>query len=294
MECVDARPAGSDATPRRASRSTPRIVLALLVVATIVSLVMLVERWFIYFPVRHSIALPLHVGLEAEELSLRSADGVRLRGWWLRGRGERVLVVFPGNGGNVSYFLEDAKQLITVFGLDVVLVDYRGYGQSEGSPSEAGLYADGRAVYQAALDRGFAPEQVVLLGRSLGSAVALDVAVHVPTAGVVLETPFLSVPAVARVHYPLLPPFLIRTRYDNAAKIGRLRGPILIVQAERDEVVPPTQARQLFDLAPEPKQFYVVRGARHNDLFGLGDPGYAAAWRRFLNRLDDPVPWATK
>jgi fermentation-respiration switch protein FrsA (DUF1100 family) len=102
---------------------------------------------------------------------------------------------------------------------------------------------------------------------------------------VALEMPFLSVPALARVHYPFVPPFLIRTRFDNEGKIARLGVPKLIVQAERDEVAPPAHAQRLFDLAPEPKRFYTLPGAAHNDVYATTDPGYVAAWRGFLEGL---------
>ncbi|MBI3973927.1 MAG: alpha/beta hydrolase [Chloroflexi bacterium] len=275
-------------------RLRDRLVLALFpaLVAYVIVLVglMWMESRLIYFPAAHHVALPEHYGLKAEELWLRADDGVRLHGWYIRGIGERALVWFHGNAGNVSHRLENAKRLVDWFGLDIVLVDYRGYGRSEGVPSEAGLYADGRAMYQAARDRGFAPERIVLLGRSLGAAVALEVALDHACAGVVLETPFLSVPALARVHYPIVPTFLVRTQFDSGRKIARLRVPKLIVQAERDEIVPIAHSERLFDLAPEPKRFYVLPGATHNAIYDMSDPGYVAAWRSFLASLPGAAP----
>ncbi len=259
-----------------------RIVAALAALGAVVLVLALMEARFIYFPSRRLVAGPEQYGLRSDELWLTADDGVRLHGWWLHGQGQRVLIWFHGNAGNISHRLENARRFIDWFGVDVLLVDYRGYGRSEGSPGEAGLYADARAMYDAAAGRGFRPEQIVLLGRSLGTAVAADLAIKRPCAGAVLETPFLSVPALARVHYPFVPAFLIRTRFDTASKIGRLAVPKLIVQAERDEIMPPEHARRLFELAPEPKWFYVLRGAHHNDIYQTVDPGYVAAWRSFL------------
>src|SRR6266511_2122713 len=141
----------------------------------------LLEDRFLYFPVRRLDATPADYGLRSEELRPITSDGVRLYGWWIHGEGRRGVVLF--------------------------LVDYRGYGLSEGRPSEAGLYRDGLAIYDAARQRGFRPKRIILLGESLGCAVAVEIALARPCAGVALETPFLSVQALARVHYPFLPAF---------------------------------------------------------------------------------------
>ncbi len=253
--------------------------------AVLTMLLLAMERQLIYFPDRQIVQRPREVGLESEELWLRSADGVKLRAWWVHGSGQRVLLFFHGNAGNISHRLERVRLLVDALGLDVVLLDYRGYGESEGTPSEAGLYADGLALYQLAIDRGFRPEQVVLFGESLGSAVAIETALHRPCRAVVLETPFLSIPALARRYYPWVPTFLIRTRFDNERKIPRLAVPKLIAQAERDEIVPPEHSRRLFELARPPKELYVIPGATHNDTYLVGGRAYIEAWKRFLDGL---------
>ena len=252
-----------------------------------------VETALLYFPIRHHFAQPAQVGLAAEELRPRAADGTRLHGWWLHspvgapagtGAARPVVIWYSGNGGNVSGNLENARRLIERLDVEIVMVDYRGYGLSEGAPTEGRLYQDGRAVYDAVRERGVPPERIVLFGRSLGSAVAVDVAQDRPVAGLVLETPFLSVPELARVHYPFIPTFLVQSRYDNARKLPGITVPKLIVQAERDEVVPPDQAARLHELATPPKAFHVLRGARHNDTFGEGREEYFGAWRGLLER----------
>src|SRR5687767_10449224 len=220
-----------------------------------------IETALIYFPLRHQLAQPSHFGLLAEELRPQAADGTRLHGWWLRPPAvaphdspRPVVIWFAGNAGNASGGLENARRLVDRLDVELVAVDYRGYGLSEGAPTEAGLYRDGRAVYDAVRGRGISPERIVLLGRSLGAAVAVDVAQDRPVAALVLETPFLSVPALARAHYPLLPAFLIRSRYDNARKLPAVAVPKLIVQAERDEVAPPDHAASLYEVAAPPKR----------------------------------------
>jgi hypothetical protein len=251
----------------------------------VVVLMLALESSFLYFPSRTLDMQPRDYGLDADEVRLVATDGVRLHGWWLRGRGERALVWFHGNAGNISHRLDNAKRLIDRFGLDILLVDYRGYGLSEGKPDEPGLYRDGLAMYEEAARRGFAPHRIVLFGRSLGAAVAVEVALQKPHGALILETPFLSVPAMARVHYPLVPAALIRSRFDIEAKIASVEGPTLILHGDRDEIVPLAQARRIFELARQPKRFHLIRGAGHNDTYIVGGEEYFRVWEKFLKGL---------
>lgn len=248
----------------------------------VVLLLTVMERRFLYFPIRTLAAEPADYGLRAEELRLTASDGVKLHGWWIRSKGEILILLFHGNGGNVSHRLERAKLFAEGLGVDLFLVDYRGYGRSEGTPSEAGLYRDGLAIYDAARARGFPLERIVLHGESLGCAVAVEVALHRPAAKVVLETPFLSVPALARKHYPFVPALFIRSRFDAASKIGRVTPPKLFLVAEQDEIAPPEQGRALYERAAPPKELYEIPGAGHNDTYVVGGDAYWTAWRRFL------------
>lgn len=269
---------------------TGRAILSLVatfavVWAAVLALASLLQDRLLYFPVRRLEASPAAYGLRSEELRLTASDGVRLHGWWIRGGGERVVLLFHGNAGNVSHRLDRAKLFVERLKVDLWLVDYRGYGLSDGKPSEAGLYRDGLAIYDAARERGFPPERIVLLGESLGCAVAVEVALARPCSGLVLETPFLSVPALARRHYPFVPGLLIRARYDAGSGIGRIAAPKLIVAAERDEIAPVSHARRLFDLARPPKELFVVPGAGHNDPYATGGEKYLEVWRRFLDAI---------
>ena len=241
------------------------------------------ENHLLYFPTRALASTPASHGLPFEDLSLATADGVRLRGWRIRGSGHRALLFFHGNAGNVGDRLDRARILVQRLGLDVFLVDYRGYGASEGSPSEDGLYRDARAIHRAARERGFAPERIVVFGESLGSAVAVDLAGSEACAGLILETPFLSIAAMAREHYPFVPGFLVRSRFDNAAKIGSIRAPKLFLVAERDAVAPADQGRGLYELAAPPKTLFVIPGAGHNDTYATGGEAYWREWETFLS-----------
>jgi len=252
------------------------------------------EGRFIYFPAREYAATPESYGLRAEPIEIAAADGTSLKGWWIRNGGREALLYFHGNGGNISHRLERTKML-TELGLDFFLVDYRGYGKSSGSPSEAGLYADGAAIYQAARDRGFASERIVLFGESLGCAVAIETALHHPCRAIILEAPFLSIPAMAKAIYPFLPRFLVRTRFDNGSKVPRLTMPKLVAVAEHDDVVPPKQGLRVYELAAPPKELYIIRGATHNDTYIVGGENYLDAWKRFLEKpAEAKAPAATR
>jgi uncharacterized protein len=263
------------------------LAVGILLLAALVFLAVFIlgQNRLLYFPTGRLATTPAALGLDADDLPVVTEDGVRLHGWWIRGSGKRVLLFFHGNAGNIADRLERTKILNTRFGLDVFLVDYRGYGRSQGSPSEEGLYRDARAVYTAAVSAGFRPEQIVVFGESLGAAVAVDLARRWACAGLVLEAPFLSIPAVARIHYPFVPAFFIRSRFDNLAKIADVTAPKLILVPELDDVVPPIHGRRLFETAQGARELLVVPGAHHNDAYLVGGETYWGAWEKFLASL---------
>ena len=256
--------------------------VVLVVWVVVVALLVVQERRFIYMPEAALAAQPADYGLDAEEVRPVATDGTTLHGWWIRSRGRWLLIWYHGNAGNISHRLDNARALVDRLGVDIMLVDYRGYGLSEGTPDEAGLYLDGLAMYDAAVARGVPPERIVLFGRSLGAAVAVEVALTRSAAAVILETPFRSVPAMARSIYPFVPSFLIRTRLDNERKISRLDAPKLILHGDRDRTVPIAHGRALFDLASPPKRFFPIPGASHNDTYVVGGDAYFDVWEQFL------------
>ena len=257
----------------------------------LVALLVLQERRLIFFPTRALAAAPADFGLAAEELSIVTPDGVTLHGWWIDGPGERVLIWYHGNAGNVADRLHNARWFVDRLGISVVLVDYRGYGRSGGTPDEAGVYADGLAIYDVVAAREVRPEDIVLFGRSLGGAVAIEVALHRPAGAVVLESVFRSLRALAREHYWFVPGILVRTRMDNASKVGRVEAPVLVLHGDRDPIVPLAHGRHVFELAARPARFHAIAGAGHNDTYLVGGAPYAEAWRGFLR--DTAGPGAT-
>jgi pimeloyl-ACP methyl ester carboxylesterase len=247
---------------------------------------LLLERKLIYFPQRAHDVRPGDLGLAFEDLRLTTEDGVAIHAFYLPPPGEpRWTVLFAhGNAGNVSHRLDRALLLQARLGAAVLLFDYRGYGRSEGSPDEEGTYRDARAAHRWLVEeKRLPPERLVLFGESLGSAVALDLALSRPCRALVLESPFASIPAMARAVYPFLPLWpLVRTRYDNEAKARRLGVPLLVLHGERDEVVPFAQGRRVFEAAPGEKRFFAIPRAGHNDTYVAGGEAYWDAIRDFL------------
>ena len=256
----------------------------------LVGLLALQERRLIFFPTRSLAAAPADVGLRAEELSIMAADGVNLHGWWIEGSGDRVLIWYHGNAGNIGDRLHNARWFVDRLGVDVVLVDYRGYGRSEGTPDEEGLYLDGLAIHDAVAARpAVREEDIVLFGRSLGGAVAIETALRRPAGVLVLESVFRSVPALAREHYWFVPSAVVRTRMDNVPKMARVRTPMLVLHGDRDRIVPLSHGRRLVEAAVGAARFHVIEGAGHNDTWLVGGEPYARAWETFLRETGRTV-----
>jgi fermentation-respiration switch protein FrsA (DUF1100 family) len=253
------------------------------------ALVLIFERRLIYFPFRTLEVEPGALGLRHEEGILVAEDGVKLHAWLLPLSGaRRTILVCNGNAGNMSYRLDRAREMQRRLGVSVLLFDYRGYGKSEGSPDEEGTYRDARAAYRHAVEeKGVAPKDLVLFGESLGAAIAVQMALDRPAGALVLESPFTSIPEMARAAYPFLPPIgpLIRTRYETIAKVQRLTLPLLVLHGERDQIVPFAQGRRVFEAAGGSKRFFAIPGAGHNDTYVSGGEAYWRALRDFFEAL---------
>lgn len=264
------------------------LILVAVLLAAIVVVPLLFERRLIYFPFRRLEVTPRELGLRFEEARLVAEDGPALHGWFLPVEGSRyTVVVCHGNAGNISHRLDRALLMHAKLKTDVFLFDYRGYGLSEGVPDEQGTYRDARAALRYLITgRGIDRSNLILFGESLGGAVALQLALEEPVRALVLEAPFTSIADMARSVPPFLPlGRLLRTRYDNLGKIGGLRVPLLVLHGDRDITVPFAQGRRLFEAAPEPKRFFTIPGASHNDTYFIGGDAYWQAWKEFLNEL---------
>ena len=248
----------------------------------------MIESYFIYFPERDVQADPSQFGLTYEDISFVASDGVELHGWFVPGRSSLTLLWFHGNAGNISHRLNNLRLLHNELEVNVFIFDYRGYGRSQGEPSEQGTYLDA----EAALDylgsrKDVSLEHLVYFGRSLGAAVAVEMGIRYPPYALILESAYTSVPNMARRVYPFFPiwPFL-QTQYNSLAKISKVNAPVLILHGNEDDIVPIEEGEQLFDAAKDPKQFYIIHGAEHNNTYQVGGQAYLDNLRLFLDRLE--------
>jgi fermentation-respiration switch protein FrsA (DUF1100 family) len=249
------------------------------------------ERYLIFFPDRVLEMTPGDLAIPYQDVRFPASDGLRLHGWLVLTPAARLtLVWFHGNAGNISHRVENLGLLRRAVPLNIFLFDYRGYGLSDGRRadlSEDATYRDAEGAL--AYLRGRADlrgTRLVYFGRSLGAAIAVEMARRHPPAGLILETPFTSIRDMARVALPYLPiGGLVRTRYDSLAKIPEVRVPLLVLHGDQDDVVPFAQGRRLFDAAREPKIFHTIRGAHHNDTFVAGGRAYLDVWAQFLSGL---------
>jgi len=242
------------------------------------------ENFFIFYPEKTIETTPRDQHLKYEEIYFETTDKVRLHGWYFPVEGARPTILFcHGNAGNISHRLDNIRHLVAN-GFPVLIFDYRGYGLSDGRPSEKGLYKDGLAAYDFLANRkGLSPEEIVLFGRSLGVAVAVEIGLRRPVRSVILESGFTSTREMARA-IPLFRPFsvFIPRHFDNLKKLPMIRVPKLIIHGTEDELVPFPMGQKLFEAALPPRYFYPIQGAGHNDTYITGGPRYFQTISAFI------------
>ncbi len=298
-------------------RRSRRVILILLVAYAVLLLMLsLLQRALIYMPTREPSIRPEAAGFapgQIHTLQLRVEDDVELRGWHVLAEGDspashtagelelqfgrRLVLYFCGNGGNRRYRVDEI-QILTSLGCDVFIFDYRGYGDSSGTPSEQRLAEDAQAIWNyVTAERQVPPQQIVLYGESLGGAVAVRLASSLsqsgtPPGGLILRSTFSSLVDAGQYHYPWLPVGLVLVdRFDSVKHISQVSCPILQLHGSRDSIVPLELGQRLFAAAPEesstrqPKQFVELRSADHNDVTMIATAELRTAIQLFLDRL---------
>jgi fermentation-respiration switch protein FrsA (DUF1100 family) len=234
---------------------------------------------------RDLVAAPDAVGLAYEDVSLEATDGVRVHGWFVPGASSRVLLYFHGNAGNISHRLHSIREFHDL-GLSVFIIDYRGYGQSGGKSTEAGLYRDAEAAWRYLTETlGIAPTDIILFGRSLGASVASWLAMREDAGGLIVDSAFTSVPDIGQEAYPWLPVRLLsRFRHPTREYVSKSTCPVLVVHSRDDEIIPFHHGEAVFSAANEPKTFLEIHGG-HNDAHEMSAEAYLSGIMQFLDSL---------
>ena len=258
-----------------------------LVYAAIVGLVFGFQPKLVYFPAKGPLTVtPQSSGLPFEAVTLRTADGEQLAAWWIPApavaAAHGTVLLFHGNAGNISHRIDYAKMFYGL-GYNTLLVDYRGYGDSTGEPSEQGTYRDATASWQwLTVTRGVKAMDIVIFGESLGAGIATWLAAQQAPRVLILASTFTSIPDVAAQVYPWLPVrWISRIRYNNLANLQKIRVPLLIAHSPADDLIPYAHGRRLFEAAKEPKTFLELSGG-HNQGFVYAREDWVNAVRAFL------------
>lgn len=274
-----------------------RTLVSILTIATSVYLVLALMFYLFQgrmvflsdFPNRALGASPSDIGLNYEDVSLTTSDNERLHGWYIPAVDSKgTLLFFHGNAGNISHRLESVK-IFHELGLDTMIIDYRGYGQSTGKTTEQGTYLDAQAAWDYLINsRGIPADQIIVFGRSLGGAVGAWLGVQNTPAAVIIESSFSSGADMAHRLYPFLPVRLItRLRYPVAEYASRLNCPVLVVHSRHDEIVPFIMGQAIYAAVKQQKKFLELRGD-HNNGFLISQEDYIAGLKDFTQAILNP------
>jgi hypothetical protein len=262
------------------------LYFALLGFGIIFAYIKYIENKNIYFPAKEIESLPSLTNIPFEDVYIKTADEVKINGWFMPYKeANYTLLFFHGNAGNIGHRLEKIN-ILRELGVNIFIIDYRGYGKSEGKPSEKGFYLDAQASYRYLVDnRKIRPQQIILYAESLGTAIAIDLASKFKVRALIIEGAFSSGKDMARRIYPFIPNFIFSNMYDSTAKIKNIEAPKLFLHAQDDEVVPLGLAKKLYSFAYEPKEFVELTGG-HNQAFLGSQEQYQTTIRSFLNKLN--------
>lgn len=242
------------------------------------------QRRIVFVPMKDYMVTPDHAHLTYEKVWLEPEPGIRIRGWYFPAKegGGKTVMLCHGNAGNISHRLESAHFLLGL-GANVLLFDYRGYGESSGTPSEEGVYSDAETAYRwLREEKHVEASDIIIFGRSLGGAVAVELARREPCRGLIVESSFTSAADFGRKMFPFLPiRLLLKYHFDSINKIGELSCPVLITHSAEDDLVPYQMGKRLFDAANSPKKFIQLSGG-HNERLYFSDERYVEGVRAFI------------
>ena len=243
----------------------------------------------VFYPYETLHESPKDWSMVFENVTLKTSDGLQLHGWYIPKPGaSKTILFFHGNGGNISHRGESIK-IFRDLGLNVFIFDYRGYGHSQGSPSEEGLYEDGRTAWKYLTEqKNIKPENIIIFGRSLGGAVATKLASEVTSSALIIESTFTSASDMADKLMPFVANFIVfRYRFNSIGRIKSIKQPLLVIHSPVDEIIPYKLGKRLFDEAEEPKVFVEISGD-HNNGFLRSKGAYENALRSFIGKyLED-------
>lgn len=264
------------------------VIVAAAVYALICLAAFLLKDRMLYHPTEEILFEPDDEGLPYEDVTFTASDGVRLHGWYIPAgeQRSRVVLFFHGNAGNISIRLETAK-ILHHLGLHVFLFDYRGFGKSEGKPTEKGLHRDGLAALEMLQQKGFVMSDIILFGRSLGGAVAAKVAGERTPGALVLESSFTSLSDIAGHIFPILPACLVCGKnYNTIGNLDELTCPVLVIHSSDDELIPYSHGKRLFEAASEPKRFLELSGGHDSGFLVTGEE-YRKGLASFVKLLEE-------
>lgn len=281
----------NESFPKSNPRRVPvimRIALNLLLVlvctyALLAAFLYFYQDKLVFVPTHNEVMLPDEFGLTYSDVELEVAPGEYIRGWYFPVNDSANTVLFCyGNGGNKSRRMHTIQFFIEL-GVNLLIFDYRGFGQSDGKPSEANCYDDAEAAYHWLLDeKGLSPDKIILFGRSLGGGVVTELATRVPSGGLVVESSFTSVAELSGLMFPyMFADKLVRSRFESIDRIAGINRPLLVTHSTEDDMIPFWMGRALFERGKEPKRFVEFKGA-HNDRDYYEDSTYRAVMQRFL------------
>ena len=261
-------------------------VIILFAVIAIFVYVKYLEARSLFYPSKKIEYTPAAIGLEFTDTYFKTKDGKTINGWLVPAKQAKYTILFfHGNGGNISHRLDKIKILNNI-GLNIFIIDYRGYGKSEGKPSEKGVYLDANAAYDyLAKIKGISPDSIIVYGESLGGAVAIELCTKISAKALITEEVFSSIRDMGKIMYPYLPSFFVSDRFNSLARIEKINIPKLFIHSRNDNLVPFALSEKLYKKAKEPKRLAIISGD-HNYAFLESEKEYTKALREFIQELN--------